>query len=237
MKTFRSTNGPFVERPYYKEQEIEDICIAELKGVDLYPTTPSPIRIDRFVEKRFHVTPTYEDLGAGVLGLTTFDSKGVHAIMVSRFLDEEGTGSAERRIRTTLAHEAGHGLLHEYLFLSATQTAASLFADFSDPESPKVLCRDIPYASSVRRRGYDGRWWEYQANRAIGALLLPRPLVESALDALIEPNGLLGGRMLVPNRREEGARILAGIFDVNPVVARIRLEELFPAGSEGQLGL
>ena len=30
---------------------------------------------------------------------------------------------------------------------------------------------------------YDGRWWEFQANQAMGAALLPRKLVEVALDS------------------------------------------------------
>jgi len=227
MKALRTTSGPFPVRPYYKEQEIEDICTDELRAVGLYPVTPGPIRIDRFVEKRFGVTTTYEDLGEGVLGLTKFGPTGVQAIVVARFLDEEGTGSAERRIRTTMAHEAGHGLLHAHLFLSMRKEA-SLFADFSDPNSPKVLCR---------RKGYDGRWWEYQANRVIGGLLMPRLLVQLALDALLESSGSLGGRVLVSVRREEGVKLLADTFDVNPVVARIRLDEVFPASSEGQLRL
>src|SRR3989441_11554119 len=64
----------------------------------------------------FRSTPTYEDLDKGVLGFTQFGRTGVQAIVVARALDEDGTRPAERRIRTTLAHEAGHGLLHAHLF-------------------------------------------------------------------------------------------------------------------------
>lgn len=236
MKTFKTRSGPFPKRPYFREQEIEDICSDELQSVKLYPLTLSPIRIDRFIEKRFGVSAIYEDLGQEVLGLTIFGPKGVQAILVARFLDEEGTEPAERRIRTTLAHEAGHGLLHEHLFRSVPKDA-SLFGDFSDPDNPKVLCRDIPYASLVQRKGYDGRWWEYQANRAIGGLLMPKPLVRLALEALLEPSGSLGSRVLGSARREEGVKLLSETFDVNPVVARIRLEEVFPATANKQLRL
>jgi len=72
MNTYRTHKGPFKERPYFKDQEIETICADELKAVGLFPATPSPIRIDRFIEKRFGVVPSYEDLGKGILGLTRF---------------------------------------------------------------------------------------------------------------------------------------------------------------------
>ena len=235
MRSYRSKSGPFAERPFYTNEEIERICTDELRATNLFPSTPSPIRIDRFVEKRFAVVPEYQELGDGVLGLTKFGPKGVQGIVVARILDEEGTTTAERRIRTTLAHEAGHGLLHAHLFAVATKEH-SLFGDFSDPKLPKVLCRDLP-TSPVQRSGYDGRWWEFQANRAIGALLLPKPLVHAAMESVLEPAGLLGGTVLKANRREQGIRLLADVFEVNPVVAKIRLQELFPASDEAQLRL
>ena len=236
MKTFRTTKGPFKERPYYTNQEIENICTDELRAARLYPTTPGPVRIDRFVEKRFGVAPVYEDLADGVLGFTKFGPKGVQAIVVARSLDEDGTTSAERRIRTTVAHEAGHGLLHAHLFFEV-QEKDSLFGDFSDPTAPKVLCRDVPNTSMGHAPGYDGRWWEHQANRTIGALLLPQPLVHAALEPLLTASGSLGMKTLERANREKAARLLADTFEVNPVVAKIRLGELFPVGSESQLRL
>src|SRR5215469_3466455 len=116
MKNFRSKSGPFREQPYYALSEIEAICTDELQKLSLLPLEPSPIRIDRFVEKRFQVQPRYENLPRGLLGFTRFGPKGVEEVVVSKALDDEGTQSAERRLRTTLAHESGHGLLHAHLF-------------------------------------------------------------------------------------------------------------------------
>src|SRR5260221_12434173 len=117
MKTVRSKAGPFISRPHFKLTEIEEICATELKAVDLYPSIPEPVRIDRFIEKRFKISHEYEDLPNGVLGFTKFGRRGVEAIVVARALDGDNSGKpAERRLRTTLAHEAGHGLLHTYLF-------------------------------------------------------------------------------------------------------------------------
>src|SRR6266550_2761460 len=142
MKSYRPTSGPFAERPFYELKEIEGICAEELHGVGLYPARPEPVRVERFIEKRFRVSPTYEELPDGVLGYTRFNRDGVEAIVVSCALCEEGTRAAERRINTTLAHEGGgHGLLHAYLFVLGADTR-SLFAGDADIGSTRILCRD-----------------------------------------------------------------------------------------------
>jgi hypothetical protein len=70
----------------------------------------------------------------------------------------------------------------------------------------------------------------------MGGLLCPRPLVLEAMKPFLVSAGLLGVEVLDENRREESVRVLADIFDVNPVVARIRVSELFPAQT-GQMRL
>jgi hypothetical protein len=48
--------------------------------------------------------------------------------------------------------------------------------------------------------------------------------------------GSLGAVTLDEKRREGAVRTLADIFDVNPIVAKIRINELYPAET-GQLRL
>ena len=116
MKTIRRSGRS--EQPYFKDTEIDRIAVEELLGAGLLPSKPEPIRIERFVEKRFGLARvSYEELPTTVLGYTQFSRKGVEAVFVSRALAEEGTRVSERRINSTLAHEAGHGLLHAYLFM------------------------------------------------------------------------------------------------------------------------
>jgi len=226
MRTYRPSSGPFLEVPFFKESDIEAICTDELAKLNLLPNQPQPVRIDRFIEKRF-VTPTYEDLGEGILGLTRFSKDGVAAVVVSSRLDAEGSKVSERRIRTTLGHEGGHGLLHTHLFVLST-AKQSLFGDFSDPTKPKVMCRDTQYS---------GQWWEVQANLAMGSLLMPRRLVEAAIDPYLTAQGLLGFKTLNASDKSRAERELAEIFDVNPVVARIRINQLYPEVNNGQLTL
>ena len=236
MRTFRSKTGPFAEQPYYTSDDMDAICSDELQKLGIYPAEPSPVRIDRFIERRFNLQPTYEDLPNGLLGFTLFGAKGVEKIVVTRSLDEEGTRPAERRLRATLAHEAGHGLLHAHLFVLGSRPD-SLFGDGLATGAPKILCRDdaVPSWPTIAKPSY--RWWEFQANMAMGALLLPKALVVKALHSHLEPQGMLGLPILSEGRRDPAVGELADIFDVNAVVVRIRLQTLFPDNSGSQLTL
>lgn len=231
MKTIRTRRGRSLERPYFKLREIEEICTDELRKAELYPVVPQPVRIDRFIEKRFGISHRYEVLPDGVLGFTRFGTKGVEEIVVARTLDEEGTKVAERRLRSTLAHEAGHGLLHAYLF-ALGEKPRSLFDDHD--HTPRILCREV-VEGAKQGASYKGHWSEFQANRAIGGLLMPRPLVEQVLQDFCVEAGRLGQRALVPEKRDLAIRELSTVFDVNPIVARIRLDEIFLPKNDGQL--
>ncbi len=212
MKSCRSSRGPFAERPVYSLQEIEDICTDETSESGLVPAEPQPVRIERFIEKRFGITPVYEDLPDGLLGFTKFGAKGIEGIAVSiSALAGTGDKVSERRLNTTFAHEAGHGLLHAHLF-ALGMDAASLFEGNVDPKSPKILCRPDGVAGGEKRTYfYDGRWWEFHANQAIGALLLPKPLIDKCLDPLFVAVGTFGLRMLKP---QDGEMQLIGVESV-----------------------
>ncbi len=234
MRTYRAQKGPFQERPFYKQEEVESLCQEELAKHNLLPASPEPIRIERFIEKRFKVTPVYEELPSGVLGFTRFNTNGVEAIVISRSLSEEESRIAERRITTTLAHEAGHGLLHAHLFVVGSQPG-QLFGDEYDPKAPKILCRDEP-TDSAQGPKYNGKWWEFQANLVIGALLLPKILVVKSLEGtVLKSTGSFGLPQLKSQDRGRAVKVLSDTFNVNPVVAKIRLDQLLPENESAQL--
>jgi hypothetical protein len=229
MKTLRPSKGPFTEQPYFTQEDIETLCLEELARVNLLPSNPAPIRIDRFIEKRFGKPHSYANLESGVLGLTRFGANGVQEIVISKALEEDKSRPAERRLRTTLAHEAGHGLLHAHLFV--LDSTRPLFGDWTDAKRPRVLCREPSHL------GYGGEWWEFQANMVMGVMLMPRLLVTEAVQNFLEPTGSLGLAKLAKRRRQEAARELAEVFDVNPVAVGFRLAGLFPDAVGGQLAL
>lgn len=221
------------KHPYFTPSQIDNMCCDELCGVGLLPSSPEPIRIDRFIEKRFNVSPQYEDMPDGVLGFTRFGKNGVKAVVISAALDAEGGKVAARRVRTTIAHEGGHGLLHAHLF-ALDEIPLHLF-DQDSHSGDQILCRDV-HGDEKKAHRYDGHWWEVQANRAMSSLLCPKPLVLEAMKPFLSAAGLLGVEVLAEARREEAARALAEIFDVNAAVTRIRISETYPPQG-GQMAL
>src|ERR1700757_1068305 len=222
MRKVPTASGRFAFQLYFDDlSEIDEICLEALKTQSLLPSRPAPIRIERFVEKQFRTALRYEDLGPDNLGCTIFNSSGaVEAILVSRSLEEQNTTPARRRVRSTVAHEAGHGLLHGSLFIGDN------FPDRGKNQR-RILCRSQDILVETQS-SFRGRWWEFQANQAIGSLLLPRPLMNAFLDQSgVKPDS--SGRCnLTLSERESLAKKAAMTFDVNPIVVRIRLDSLFP---------
>ena len=165
MKEYRTKEGPFPLRLVYEPKEIDDICIEALRAAKLLPTDPEPIKIDLFLEKYFQVVVDYNDIGPGIMGSTVFNSKGaVTGFTVAPWIEEDGTETADRRVRSTLAHEGGHGLLHPKLFI-AEQTGDLFGRQNPGPERPRnFMCRssDIGAVKELQPK-YDGQWWEWQA--------------------------------------------------------------------------
>jgi hypothetical protein len=65
-------------------------------------------------------------------------------------------------------------------------------------------------------------------------LLLPKKLVREALSEILTESVVTSSPSLLPANRAQAEKTLSEIFDVNPVVARIRLGEMFP-DSKGQI--
>ena len=140
MKEFKTKEGPYPLRLVYDTKEIDQICLDALREANLLPDDPSPVKIDLFLEKYFKIPVVYDDLDPGVMGSTVFNSYGaVTGIIIAPWIEEDGTAVAERRVRSTLAHEGGHGLLHSKLFI--IEQTGNLFGNHNAvPERAGILC-------------------------------------------------------------------------------------------------
>lgn len=235
MRSSKAQHGPFEERLHYELDEIDRICVEALEEVGCLPKVPSPIRIERFIEKRFKCTVAYEDLDAGILGCTIFTPEGkVKAVLISSKVDD-GTSSGERRVRSTYAHEAGHCLLHAHLFIQDTHTQNRFDFDRARPPQNRIMCRPNDIGGVEAKQNYDGKWWEYQANRAIGGLLLPKSLVTNAVRDFLGIHTSTGFSGIPAEKRAELERHISGLFEVNPIVARIRIGEMWPKNAGSSL--
>lgn len=208
------------------------MCSEALRNAGLLPDTPEAINVEALIETHFEARLDFgTELGGGVLGFTFFSKKGKPEVVgISPSMDEE-TKVSERRIRATLAHEAGHCMMHPILFMEeGGQTEIS--NSNIDSEKRRILCKKTDINPGGK---YDGRWWEFQANCAIGGFLLPRSLVIQSVSSFTTESGLLGLATLEHPAREDATMHMAETFDVNPVVARIRLSSIYPEDSHPTL--
>jgi hypothetical protein len=70
----------------------------------------------------------------------------------------------------------------------------------------------------------------------MGGLLCPVPLVQEAMKPFLVASGSLGAMILEDQRRDNAVRTVSDVFEVDPIVARIRIDELYPAAT-GQMHL
>lgn len=228
MRSYRTSNGPFGEGIFYEDKDIERICGDALREQELFPAKLEAIRIERFIEKRFGIYAEYEEMAEGVLGYTRFGAKGAEALYLSKKLADDPSKPAARRLNATLAHEGGHMLLHGPYFALEALSTGSMFDEHPDFTRTRILCRD---GDKTRRP-----WWEIQANKCIPALLLPQPLVATAVEPFLTTKGSFGLQTIPDTLRDQAARNLAEIFEVNPQVVGFRLDALYPREG-GQLTL
>ena len=221
--------GRFGKTLYFSDREIDRMCLDALKQSGCLPAEPEAIDIEFFVEKHFKASLDMgTEVDPDVLGWTLFGKKGeIILVGVSPSLSADVSLGGQRRCRATVAHEAGHCLMHPILFMEERTEPMWGNLDFSQN---RILCRKEDFGGK-----YDGRWWEVQANKAIGGLLLPSSLVRKSVEHLLVPQGGLGLPALPVKNRQKAIEHVAETFEVNKMPAEIRLKVLFPELEEGLL--
>jgi len=223
MSKVKNAAGPFCRRLYLHENCIEDACRTALSAVDLMPSSPGPIRIERFIFLHFGIEEEFESLPEHIMGCAKFTRQGLKRIIINRQLAEQDDMVSKFRVRSTLAHEAGHGLFHTDLFVEKlnVESAGQLFGEeagiFDSVTKDGFLCRAEGGMQSVPKF----EWWEYQANLAMAALLLPKNLLVEAARA--ELPRVLSGPGSFEDRVAEAERQLSTLFTVSRRMVSIRL--------------
>ncbi len=224
MKRYRDADGRL--RLWYSDAEIEKRALRCLEAAG-QPSGPEPVvDIEFIIEEQLRARlDQYAVLPPGVLGVTDFLAGERPLVRIDGELSrnacdiESPAVSAVGRWRATLAHEAGHIILHTVLFDVPPSQAALLDADAADVVSPKPV--------SCIERSIDGRrpsdWREVQANRCMAALLMPRPLFDRWSRIVALEEGLpVPAPVDSPAARRLVSR-LADRFQVSREAARIRL--------------
>lgn len=220
MREARDRSGRMPYRLWYDEAEIDTIMEDELRRAkNPRLARHGAIDVDSFIESHLGVVPQFVKLPKGVQGATDFFPDGTVEMRISDELSQRAADNepgAEHMMRTTLAHESAHVLLHRILFLKQSEDL------FGGQASRTELCRDIRPVG----RGYTGEWWEWQANRGMGALLLPKSEMVSYVQNLRgqKVSDTTGDVIAVSDR-----------YRVSRQVVRLRFEQLSMATDARQI--
>lgn len=202
MRWVRDATGRFPRRPHYELPELESACadlLLELRRVR--HTGSQAVSTDDLtvlVEQHAADLDLFADLPPEVDGVTEFARDARPRVRVAERLSSQAR--LANRLRTTLAHELAHVVLHNFIW----------WFDPGVPFDPHALSpRCI-----LRARSVD--WMEWQANYCAGALLMPA----DALDPPEEP---------VWERSARGRLLIRGVqtrFEVSAQAATTRLRQL-----------
>lgn len=218
MKSWKDPTSPWGKKLWYEDHEFRTLMEDALRrgGEDIF-TAGSGVDVDRILEHGYGITPDYAaDLPADALGRTLFHRNGTIEVHVQRSLaDEAGTDTvARRRLRSTIAHELAHVVLHSTLYpVDHTQ---NLFG-FDDPPA-KVLCR----SGAINGQAHD--WWEHQAYRGMACVLIPSRLLDQTLPGILRDSTVTDA--VAAGKGKEVITTLADIFDTSFELTLYRLQEL-----------
>ncbi len=213
----------------------------ELKDSDHLPnhSNPNPtVDIEAFLDRRARLDQ-YADLDLSTLGITEFPVRDIPKVSVNKTLTKEadtGSPGARNRWRSTLAHEASHVILHAALFEVPLQQTSFFDVNSESSKTPerlmRCLKRDIGFSSS----GSSPR--EFQANRGMAALLMPKSIFIEAAETVADD---LGTQVYIPAENsplsDQLTKQLAKKFLVSRQAIVIRLKELSLLRPTGQTRL
>jgi Zn-dependent peptidase ImmA (M78 family) len=220
MKEVRDLTGRFNERPHYEPHELDNECeniictfLRNLYGQIIFPIQTNDIT--KLIEKYASDLDLYADLteyGQNVEGLTKFIPQKKPEVCISKNISESTWG--ENRFRTTLTHELGHVVFHNYLFQMK----------IVDAKGPLQICKRDDIITSKKSPGKD--WMEWQAGYACGAFLMPASFVMNTTKIYCKSQGVQIPLNFSSTHKEGLIDIISSKFKVSIDAARVRLSIL-----------
>ena len=197
MAKYSKDPGPFREYKFIPDKRIERAALKALEETRLMPASPSKVAIEKFCDRKWGFPEDYRDLGPDFLGRATFNITGLVSIEVNASLEEDTSRVGVCRLRSTIAHEAGHGVLQEAMFvekISFDQTQMALFEEVERKQKPPAQTMIATRSNTIDAGPHPFEWWEYQANRFMAEILMPKPLFLQVVSARIDPEKLVAKR-------------------------------------------
>ena len=159
MKWVRDRTRRFAWRPYYAQHEIDTACedivsrFLSAKGRPLaYPISTDDLTV--LIEQDVSELDLYANLsgeGRDIEGVTEFHRKRRPSVRIAKYLSEQPI--RKNRLRSTLAHEYGHVVFHNFLWTLDPHRAPTTSRRARPPPDAGVLESSLPH----RWTGSSGR--------------------------------------------------------------------------------
>ena len=214
--------------PFLTRSEIESKALRLIYeyGQKLETITGPPIPVAEIIDCHFDISLKHDDLNRGKQGKTVLGSLNIekNSLVVEESLDPYVFPHKEGRYRFTLAHEAGHWILHRPQLI-AERKQQSLFGGTT---VELIVCRTTSKKEPI----------EWQADNFAAYLLMPKEMVFQAwqdhcgdLKPYVAEGEIanLSARFCLGENETPTVSIakeIAGIFKVSGQSMQIRLAEL-----------
>lgn len=154
-------NVKFIPEAHLERAAIELLAVYGRKYGEV---AVPPIPAEEILECHLELSLGFDDLTtrfgeAGILGATWIEDKNV---LIDQSLDPTENPRMEGRYRFTVAHEAGHWVLHRYQLMAARSAPL-----LNKAPEPSIICRATAKKPPI----------ESQADRFAGYLLMPEEMV------------------------------------------------------------
>jgi hypothetical protein len=221
MKWVRDRTGLFEWRPYYTQEEIDIHCENVMSKFQRdqgrageYPISTDDLAV--LIERDVSDLDLYAELfpeGADVEGVTVFRKKGKPSVRILRQLSEDP--SRENRLRTTLTHEYGHVIFHNFVW-RLDRYGKPLPSLHRSPRCRRDRMQSAPQSD----------WLEWQAGYAGAALLMPFTAVKRLVRTEWVRRGVSGAVRSGTKDYREVVSSVSETFGVSGDAAKYRLQKL-----------
>jgi len=222
MKWIRDNTGRFPQRPFYEAEELDYECenlissfLYEKYGKVEYPVSTNDLTI--LMEQKTSELDIYADLsneGENVEGMTIFSRKCPPRVQISNLLSKS-TNQANR-LRTTLTHELGHVIFHNFIW---SFEQPNLFA--ANLDNLTIRCNR---ETILNARYVD--WLEWQAGYVSGAFLMPLSSVKGIVCKINTETNTFGKMSGISDIGQRMITQVQSVFQVSEDAARVRLLKL-----------
>jgi Zn-dependent peptidase ImmA (M78 family) len=227
--------GPFLRNKFIPDKRIARIALEQLAACRLLPDSPGPVAVEKFCDRKWRAPEDYRSLEADVMGFTAFTYRGFDKIVINAHIEADRSQTGTRRVRSTLAHEIGHAILHEDLYVEKLvfeRDQGELFGEMNRRSPSAIVCRNTDIFGTPNR----SQWWEVQANKFMAAALLPEPLfvqvVSSPLAGYDDKKATPKDRV---TRLYRTIDTVSDTFNVSRDMARIAVENFISKPREAAL--